>query len=148
MNFIRSRGVKIMQCREIMEQNVQFVNRDDEVASAAKTMRDADIGFLPVCDRETNKIVGTLTDRDIAIRLVAEGKEAEIPVSDVMTTAPIFCHSHDDIDKARELMESHQVSRVIVLDDNDGLSGIISLADIVDDESSFGQTLHEIKRRS
>jgi CBS domain-containing protein len=136
-----------MQCREVMEQNIQFIGRDDEVASAAKTMRDAEIGFLPVCDPENHEIVGTLTDRDIAIRLVAEGKEPEIPVSDVMTTAPIFCHSDDDIDKARELMESHQVSRVIVLDDNDGLAGIISLADIADDESS-GQTLHQIKRRS
>ena len=119
---------------------------DDEVGSAAKTMRDAEIGFLPVCDPENNKIVGTLTDRDIAIRLVAEGKEPETPVSDVMTTAPIFCHSDDDIAKARELMESHQVSRMIVLDDNDGLAGIISLADIAADEESSGQTLHEIKR--
>ena len=78
---------------------------------------------------------------------MAEGKEAAIPISDVMTTAPIFCHSHDDIDKARDLMESHQVSRVIVLDDNDGLAGIISLADVADDQAS-GQTLHKIKRRS
>jgi CBS domain-containing protein len=136
MNFIHNRGVKIMQCREVMEQNIQFVGLDDEVASAAKTMREAEIGFLPVCDPENNRIVGTLTDRDIAIRLVAEGKEPQIPVSDVMTTAPIFCHSNDDIDKARELMESHQVSRIIVLDDNDGLAGIISLRDITDNESS------------
>ena len=62
-----------------------------------------------------------------------------------MTTAPIFCHSNDDIGKARELMESHQVSRIIVLDDSDGLAGVISLRDITDNESS-GQTLHEIKR--
>jgi CBS domain-containing protein len=135
-----------MQCMEIMEQNIQFVRRDDEVVTAAKTMRDAEIGFVPVCDPENNKIVGTLTDRDIAIRLVAEGKEPETPVSDVMTTAPIFCHSDDDTDKARELMESHQVSRIIVLDDHDRLAGIISLSDIADDESS-GQTLHEIKRQ-
>jgi CBS domain-containing protein len=134
-----------MQCKEIMKQNVQFIRRDDEVSSAAETMRDAQIGFLPVCNSENNRIVGTLTDRDITIRLVAEKKESETPVSDVMTTAPIFCHSDDDIDKARELMESHQVSRMIVLDDNDGLAGIISLGDIGDDESS-GHTLHEIKR--
>jgi CBS domain-containing protein len=134
-----------MQCKRIMEQNIQFVGRDDEVASAAQTMRDAEVGFLPVCDPEDNKIVGTLTDRDIAIRLVAQRKEAETPVSEIMSTAPIFCHSHDDVDKARELMESHQVSRMIVLDDNDGLAGIISLRDITDNESS-GQTLHEIKR--
>ena len=69
------RGAKIMQCKQIMNQNVQFVRGDDEVGSAAETMRNAEIGFLPVCDLENNKIVGTLTDRDIAIRLVAERKE-------------------------------------------------------------------------
>ncbi len=53
-------------------------------------MRDAEVGFLPVCDPEDNKIVGTLTDRDIAIRLVAQRKEAETPVSEIMSTAPIF----------------------------------------------------------
>jgi CBS domain-containing protein len=134
-----------MQCKEIMKQNVQFIRRDDEVSSAAEMMRNAQIGFLPVCNSENNKIVGTLTDRDITIRLVAEKKEPETPVSDVMTTAPIFCHSDDDIEKARELMESYQVSRMIVLGDNDDVAGIISLADIVDNEST-GQTLHEIKR--
>jgi CBS domain-containing protein len=134
-----------MQCKEIMKQNVQFIRRDDEVSSAAEMMRNAQIGFLPVCNSENNKIVGTLTDRDITIRLVAEKKEPETPVSDVMTTAPIFCHSDDDIEKARELMESYQVSRMIVLGDTDDVAGIISLADIVDNEST-GQTLHEIKR--
>ena len=134
-----------MQCKEIMEQNVEFVGRDDEVASAAETMRDAEVGFLPIYDPEDNKIVGTLTDRDIAVRLVAQRKEAETRVSEIMTTAPIFCRSDDDVDKARELMESHQVSRMIVLDDNDGLAGIISLRDIADKDFS-GHTLHEIKR--
>ena len=103
-------------------------------------MKEAEIGFLLVCDPENNKIVGTLTDRDIAIRLVAQRKEAETSVSEIMSTAPIFCHSDDDVDKARELMESHQVSRMIVLDDNDGLAGILSLRDITDNESS-AQTL-------
>jgi CBS domain-containing protein len=123
-----------------MEQNVQFVGPDEEVASAAETMKEAEIGFLLVCDPENNKIVGTLTDRDIAIRLEAQRKEAETSVSEMRSTAPIFCHSDDDVDKARELMESHQVSRMIVLDDNDGLAGILSLRDITDNESS-GQTL-------
>jgi predicted transcriptional regulator len=65
-----------MQCKQIMEQNVQFVGPDEEVASAAESMRDAEVGFLPVCDPEDNKIVGTLTDRDIAVRLVAQRKRS------------------------------------------------------------------------
>src|SRR5438270_7781655 len=102
-----------MQCKQIMRQNVQFVRGDDEVGSAAETMRNAEIGFLPVCDLENNKIVGTLTDRDIAIRLVAERKSPATPVAQIMTRVLIFCHSNENVDKARELMESHQVSRII-----------------------------------
>jgi CBS domain-containing protein len=134
-----------MQCREIMKRDIQLIRPDDEAANAAESMRSAEIGFLPVCDRENNKVVGTLTDRDIAIRLVAQRKGFETPVSEIMTTAPIFCHSDDTVDTARKLMESNQVSRMIVLDDDDRLAGIISLADIADDESSR-QTLREIKR--
>jgi CBS domain-containing protein len=134
-----------MQCKDIMEQNVQLIFSNEKAVSAAEIMKDSEIGFVPVCDPENKKVVGTLTDRDIAIRIVAEGRGAETPVSEVMTTAPIFCNSDDDVGQARELMESHQVSRVIVLDDNGRLAGVISLADIADDEAS-GKTLHEIKR--
>jgi CBS domain-containing protein len=65
-----------------------------------------------------------------------------------MTTAPVFFHRDDEVDQARQLIESHQVSRIIVLDNSERLAGIISLADIVDiaDESSSGETLQEIKR--
>jgi CBS domain-containing protein len=127
--------VKIMQCKEIMEKDVQFVFADEKVDSAAEMMRDSEIGFVPVCDPENKKVVGTLTDRDIAIRIVAESRAAETPVSEVMTTAPIFCNSDDDVGQARELMESHQVSRVIVLDNSERLAGVISLADIAEDEA-------------
>jgi CBS domain-containing protein len=65
-----------------------------------------------------------------------------------MTTAPVFFHRDDEVDQARQLIESHQVSRIIVLDNSERLTGIISLADIADiaDESSSGETLQEIKR--
>jgi CBS domain-containing protein len=65
-----------------------------------------------------------------------------------MTTAPVFFHRDDEVDQARQLIESHQVSRIIVLDNSERLAGIISLADIADiaDESSSGETLQEIKR--
>jgi CBS domain-containing protein len=141
-----SQLVKIMKCKEIvMGQNVEFVFSNEKAVSAAQMMKDLEIGFVPVCDLENKKVVGTLTDRDIAIRIVAEGRSAEIPVAEVMTTAPIFCNSDDDIGQARELMGSHQVSRVIVLDNSGRLAGVISLADITEDEAS-GRTLHEIKR--
>jgi CBS domain-containing protein len=133
-----------MLCSEVMHKNVEFVRADDDVCVAAKKMRDVDIGFLPVCDSETNRIVGTLTDRDITIRLVAEGRTPDVPVEEIMSTAPLFCHADDDLAEAHGLMKSHQVSRMIVLDESDHLAGIISLADLASQES-FGETLSAIK---
>ncbi len=137
-----------MLCGEIMENNVKFVGQNDDAGKAAKIMRDAEIGFVPVCDPKSSKLVGTLTDRDITIRLVAENKPPKTRVADIMSTHPIFCHADDDVEEARELMEAHQVSRMIVLDENERVTGVISLADITgnDRTARAGETLSEIKQ--
>jgi CBS domain-containing protein len=127
-----------------MEPNVQIVSESDDVEQAAKKMRESEIGFLPVCDSTGRNLVGTLTDRDITLRLVAEGKPPDTKVGEVMTTLPVFCHFDDNVDQARELMGKHQISRMIILDGNDEIAGVISLADIAGDPSS-GETLKEIK---
>lgn len=134
-----------MQCSEVMSKNVQFVHENDDVRDAARKMRDVEIGFLPVCDSETNKLIGTLTDRDITIRMAAEGRTPDVPVEEIMSTAPLFCHANDDLAVARSLMEAHQVSRMIVLDEHNQLAGVISLADIASQGTS-GETLREIKQ--
>jgi predicted transcriptional regulator len=66
-----------VQCSEIMESDVKIINQNEDVVQAAALMRDAEIGFLPVCDSSDSRIVGTLTDRDIAIRFVAEKSQAK-----------------------------------------------------------------------
>lgn len=125
-----------MRCREVMSKNIQFVREDDDIRDAARKMRDADIGFLAVCDSETNRLVGTLTERDIIIRMAAQGRTPDAPVEEIMSTAPLFCHADDHLAEARSLMESHQVSRMIVLDENNQLAGVISLTAIASQDTS------------
>jgi CBS domain-containing protein len=128
-----------MLCSEIMENDVKVVRPNDDIAKAASMMRDLEVVFLPVYDSENARLVGTLTDRDIAIRLVAERKPLKTKVSEVMSKEPVFCPDTDEVDEARDLMESHQVSWMIILDENEQIAGVISLSDL----DSPGNTLEE-----
>src|SRR5258708_40169066 len=102
-----------MLCSEIMENTVKFVRQNDAVSKAAEMMRDGEIGFVPVCDPKSSKLIGTLTDRDIAVRLLAENKPLKTRLAEIMSTAPVFYHAGDNVEEARELMEAHQISRMI-----------------------------------
>jgi CBS domain-containing protein len=83
-----------MLSSEVMNKEVRFVKEDEEVRIGGQKMRDVEIGFLPVCNSKTNKLIGPLTDRDIAIRLAAERSTPDVPVEEIMSTAPLFCHTH------------------------------------------------------
>ena len=114
---------------------------------AAGKMRDQGIGFLPVCDQGMRPI-GTITDRDIAVRVVAEGASADATVENCMTKGVVDCRPSDSIEDARELMEEHQVSRIICTSAQGRIEGIISLSDIVElDEQSGAQTLRRVSER-
>ena len=117
----------------------------DDVLAAAKLMKDKDIGFLPVCD-EGGKAVGTLTDRDVTIRVVAEGKDASTKVLEVMTTEVVSCSIEDDVDDAARLMAQHEVSRILITDADGKPAGVISLGDLASqDEDDAGDTLAAVK---
>jgi CBS domain-containing protein len=136
-----------MRCEEIMKGDVSTVSRDATVQEAARLMVDDDIGFLPVVDGSGN-VVGTITDRDIAIRLVAPGLPADsIRVHQVMTTNVVSCKRSDDLRIAEELMKESKVSRILVVDDRGAPCGVISLGDLAerDDERAAGSTLREVK---
>jgi len=92
-------------------------------------MRNKNIGFLPVCD-EAGKVLGTLTDRGIAIRLVAQGKSATNAVSDIMTREVAACKPSDDIRHAERLLAERKESRSMCVDDAGRLVGVFSLSDI------------------
>jgi CBS domain-containing protein len=93
-------------------------------------MRDANVGFLPVCN-DAGQVVGVMTDRDIAVRVDAEGRSASTcPVGDVMTRETICCRATDDLGRAEDLMAEHKKSRVLVTDEDGVLEGVVSLSDV------------------
>jgi CBS domain-containing protein len=125
-----------MRCKDVMKSNVQCATLADTVQSAARTMRDRNIGFLPVRGAD-GRVVGTITDRDIAVRVASEDRSAgRCRVSDFMTREVVACKSTDDLARAEELMATHKKSRVVVLDDQGELCGVISLSDIAERDST------------
>jgi CBS domain-containing protein len=118
-----------MRCSEIMKANVECLRSGDHVRDAARVMRESNVGFIPICD-ESKNVLGTVTDRDIAIRVVAEGLPATTPISDVMSNEVVACRGADEIEQATELMRRHRKSRIMCLDDQDHLVGVISLSDL------------------
>jgi CBS domain-containing protein len=137
-----------MLCREIMKDNVMCATTQATVADAAVVMRDEEIGFLPVCDVERN-VVGTLTDRDIVIRVVAAGESTDQSVESFMTREVVACRSDDEVAVAQDLMSDLQVSRIICLSDEGLLEGVISLSDIaqVADGADASATLRDVSAR-
>lgn len=124
-----------MLCNELMKRELETLKPRDDVRAAARKMRDANVGFLPVVD-EHRKVHGVLTDRDIALRCVAEDVSPDTRVSDLMTHQVVACRANEDIRKAEELMARHQKSRVLCLDDDGRLVGVISLSDIAQVEEA------------
>ncbi len=119
-----------MLCREVMTKKVIWVASTDSAGVAARVMRDADVGFLAVCDFDTSSVIGVITDRDIAIRLVADDRPASTPVTDVMTRGFLSCKPDEDVVTAERLMGKHQKARILCIDGDQNLVGVISLADL------------------
>jgi CBS domain-containing protein len=142
-------GRSRVRCREIMTTDVKTVSRDTPIRDVAANMREGDVGSIPVA--ENGKLVGIVTDRDIVVRAVAEGREASTCVGEVMT-AEIFSVRPDDFAfEAVRLMGDKQVRRVPVVNDDGSLAGIIAIADValeMEDEREIAETLEEISSGS
>jgi CBS domain-containing protein len=133
-----------MLCKQIMKRDIACVTNDDAIQTAAAKMRADNIGFLPVCDA-TGRVVGTLTDRDIALRIVADARPVSTSVDEVMTREVVACSPSDDVHRAEQLMGRHKKSRIICTDDDGRPVGVISLSDIAQHESSE-QTARTMRR--
>jgi uncharacterized protein (DUF2267 family)/CBS domain-containing protein len=116
-----------MKVADVMTRNVQLASPDDTLGAIAKRMAKEDIGFLPV--GENDRLVGTITDRDIVARAVAQGKDGQSRVRDVMTEDVKYCFEDESIDDVVQNMSDIQVRRLPVVDRNKRLVGIVSLAD-------------------
>ena len=117
-----------MQAQDIMSKNPRTVTPEATVRDAARLMQEEDVGIVPVV--EENRLVGLITDRDIAIRVVAEGR-SEARVRDVMSENPKSARPHDDVNEILELMGREKVRRVPITDDRGMLVGIVAQADVV-----------------
>jgi CBS domain-containing protein len=137
-----------MRCEQIMKSDISCVSSKDNLQTAARKMRDDNIGFLPVCD-DGKKAIGTVTDRDIVIRAVADDRSPSTTrVADVMTRQVVACRPSDDIAEAQRLMSQHHKSRMLCIDDGGTLVGVISLSDIAQNQADAGaQTFRDVTSR-
>jgi CBS domain-containing protein len=118
-----------MQLRDVMTRRVEGVAPGMTLQEAAQRMRSMDIGVLPVC--QNDQLIGMITDRDIAVRSVADGQDPTAAhVSDAMSQDLVFCYEDEDVERAARLMEQRQIRRLPVLDRNRRLAGIVSLGDL------------------
>lgn len=136
-----------MLCADVMKTEVECIEPTEPVEAAARRMKDKGIGFLPVCS-DVRHIVGTITDRDIALRIVAEGRPSSTPVGKIMTKGVVSCRVTDDIKQAERLMGEEQKSRILCVDDEGALVGVISLSDIAQrDGARIAQTMQQVTHR-
>ena len=137
------------KCREVMTRNPVCAVPEDSVANVARLMKENDIGPVPIVDnQESKQLVGIVTDRDLAIHVVAEGRDPQTtPVREVMTTSLVTCRDNDDIETALDAMSTNQLRRIPVVDDNNMLLGIIAQADIatrMDEPEKTGEVVKDI----
>jgi CBS domain-containing protein len=110
---------------------------DSTAQEAATLMRDNDCGSIPVVDPGSKKtLVGTVTDRDLAVRGLAEGKGPDTLVRELMTPSPVTCGPEDEVEIVREVMVARLVRRVPVVDEHGGLVGIVAQADIAREDGA------------
>ena len=135
-----------MRVKEVMTPQVEFVQPDNTLHEAAAKMKSRDIGPLPVCDN--GWVVGMLTDRDITVRATAESEDPNaIRVRDIMTPEVISCFEDQLVSEAAQLMQERQVRRLLVLNRNKQLVGIVSLGDLAiqtGDQEFAGEILEQV----
>lgn len=128
-----------MKISEVMTTDVQTVTADQSAREAAKFMLRAEAGSIPVT--EGDRVIGMITDRDIAVRGVAEGRGPDTPVRDLMTDHIICARLDDNVDDVAQRMSQEQVRRLPVLDEEERLIGIVSLGDLA--REARGESAHE-----
>lgn len=135
-----------MKISEVMTRDVQAVRPDQSAQEAASFMLSADAGSIPVA--EGDRLIGMITDRDIAVRGIAKGYGPDTPVRELMTDDLIVVRADDNIEDAAEKMSSAQVRRLPVIDDQQRLCGIVSLGDLSReaDEDSASQALEGVSQ--
>jgi CBS domain-containing protein len=134
-----------MRVEDVMS-TAKCCRESDPVLECAKLMRDESIGFVPICN-DAMEPIGAVTDRDLVIRVLADGRSPDEEIAAFMTRDVVSCHLGDDISDAEQLMRDHRKSRIMVCDEQGKLKGVVSLQDLAERESeeSVGETLQQVK---
>jgi CBS domain-containing protein len=140
-----------MKCSEVMTDNPVCCLPGDSVSQAARVMRREHVGPVPVIsDEQTRELIGIVTDRDLAIKVVAESRDSnKTTVGEVMTNTIVACREDDDMSSAIAAMEEHQIRRIPVIDQGGRIVGIISQADVatrVHEPERTAEMVEEISR--
>jgi len=133
--------------KDVMTSDPCAIDAGKSVAYAAKMMRDEDVGLAPIV--EGDKLIGMLTDRDIAIRVVAEGRNPDqVTVSEVASKQVVTIDPQQDLDEALRIMAKHQVRRLAVVEEDGKLVGVVAQADVAreGDDSQTGELVQEISQ--
>jgi CBS domain-containing protein len=135
-----------MKIRQIMSTQVHLISPEQTIREAARMMSEEDVGALPIA--ESDRLLGMITDRDIAIRAVAEGKGPTTKVRDVMTSNVKYCFEDEELEYVSQNMADIQMRRMPVMNRDKRLVGIVSLADLATkaDATHAGETLGEISQ--
>jgi CBS domain-containing protein len=138
----------MMMIREVMTKDVRLVDPSTTLKHAAQLMRDGDFGLLPI--GENDRLVGTVTDRDITVRCVAAGKDpGSTTVREAMSEGVVYCFEDQEVDEVAALMGDRQVRRLPVLSREKRMVGIVSLGDLAVDDTAddeAGEALSEISQ--
>lgn len=120
------------KCSEVMTKNPVCCLPDDIVSKVAQLMKSKDIGPVPIVESEqTKKLLGIVTDRDLALKIVADGRDPKTTrAKEVMTRQVVTCHAEDDLQTALDSMSGHKLRRIPVVDNNNEIVGIIAQADV------------------
>jgi CBS domain-containing protein len=133
--------------REAMTSKPCTIDADKDVAYAAKMMKDEDVGVAPIV--ESDKLVGVLTDRDIAVKVVAEGRDPKATkVREVASTNVVTIDPQQDLDEALRMMAQHQVRRLPVVEEDGKVVGVLAQADVAlhTDDRKTGEVVEEISK--
>ena len=135
-----------MKIRDVMTRDTKLTSPDDTLRHAARMMKECDCGVLPVADGD--RLVGMITDRDIAVRCIAEGKGPDAKVREAMTQEVMYCFEDEEAQQAAQNMADIQVRRLPVLNRDKRLVGIVSLSDLARKEANTAKALKGIARPS
>ena len=138
------------KCEEVMTKNPVCCLPNDTAAKVAQLMKHENVGSIPVTeDAQTKKLVGIVTDRDLALKIVAEGLDGKsTKVEAVMTRKVVTCRASDDLQKALDAMAEHQLRRLPVVDNDNKVLGIIAQADVATRVNQPEKTAEMVKEIS